>query len=211
MPNEEESESWRKRVEILEVIVLSLVAIATAWSGFQGTTWGGHQAFLYGRASTERFHADAASTLGGQQLVADASMFTAWLQAREAGDEELQRQLEGRFSPDYRSAFEDWRAMDPFSNPDAPPGPGYMPGFHNPHLRNAARLNAKASSFFDRGTEAREIANKYVRDTVLFATVLFLIAVAQRFTIRNIRIAANLVAIGLLVFTLVTVVDLPRM
>ena len=86
-----------------------------------------------------------------------------------------------------------------------------MPGFHNPHLRNAARLNARASSFFDRGTEAREVANKYVRDTVLFATVLFLIAVAQRFTIRNIRIGANAVAIGLLVLTLVTVIALPRM
>ena len=210
MPNDE-PQTWTKRVEIVEVIVLSLVAIATAWSGFQGTTWGGHQAFLYGRASTERFAADAAATLGGQQLVADASMFTAWLQARAAGDDELQRQLEGRFSPDYRSAFEDWLALDPFSNPAAPPGPGYMPGFHNPHLRNAARLNAKASSYFDRGTEAREIANKYVRDTVLFATVLFLIAIAQRFTVRNVRLGANALAIGLLVFTLVTVIDLPRM
>jgi hypothetical protein len=211
MPNEEEPEHWKTRAEIVEVIVLSLVAIATAWSGFQGTAWGGHQAFLYGRASTERFAADAEATLGGQQLVADASMFTAWLQAREAGDEELQRQLEGRFSPDYRSAFDDWLQTDPFSNPAAPPGPGHMPGFHNPHLRNAARLNAAASSFFDRGTEAREVANKYVRDTVLFATVLFLIAVAQRFTIRNIRIGANAVAIGLLVLTLVTVIALPRM
>ena len=51
MPNDE-SERWKKRTEIVEVIVLALVTIATAWSGFQGTTWGGHQAFLYGRAST---------------------------------------------------------------------------------------------------------------------------------------------------------------
>ena len=210
MPNDG-SESWTKRTEIVEVIVLALVAIATAWSGFQGTTWGGHQAFLYGRASAERFHADAASTLGGQQLVADSSMFTAWLQARDAGDSGLQEQLERRFSPDYHSAFEAWLETDPFTNPQAPPGPGYMPGFHNPHLRSAARLNARASSYFARGTEAREIANKYVRDTVLFATVLFLIAVAQRFTVRGVRIGANALAIGLLVLTLVTVLDLPRM
>ena len=210
MPNDE-PERWTKRTEIVEVIVLALVAIATAWSGFQGTTWGGHQAFLYGRASTERFRADAARTLGGQQLVADSSMFTAWLQARDAGDRGLQEQLERRFSPDYHSAFEAWLETDPFMNPEAPPGPGYMPGFLNPHLRSAARLNARASSYFARGTEAREIANKYVRDTVLFATVLFLIAVAQRFTIRGVRIGANALAIGLLVLTLVTVLDLPRM
>ena len=114
---------WQRRTEIIEVLVLAFVAIATAWSGFQGTTWGGRQAFLYGKASTTRFEADAASTLGGQQLVADSSIFTAWLQARSAADEDLQRQLEGRFSPDYRSAFQDWLDTDPFSDPSAPPGP----------------------------------------------------------------------------------------
>ena len=41
-------------------------------------------------------------------------------------------------------------------------------------------------------------------------TVLFLIAVAQRFTIRGVRIGANALAIGLLVLTLATVLDLPR-
>lgn len=201
---------WQRPIEIVEVLVLAVVAIATAWSGFQGTSWGGHQALLYGRASTERFHADAASTRGGQELVADSSIFTAWLQAHEDGDEELERQLEDRFSPDYRAAFDAWLGMDPFSNDSAPAGPGYMPGFQNPSVREAARLNARASAFFDRGTEAREIANKYVRDTVLFATVLFLIAVAQRFTIRNVRFAANALAIALLVFTLVNVLALPR-
>ena len=207
---DEERVAWQRRTEIVEVLALALVAIATAWSGFQGTTWGGRQAFLYGRASTTRFEADAAATLGGQQLGADAAMFTAWLQARDAGDQQLQRQLESRFSPDYRSAFEDWLATDPFSDPSAPPGPGYMPGFQNPQLREAARLNAKASGYFDRGTEARETANTYVRDTVLFATVLFLIAVAQRFTVRNVRLGANALAIALLVFTLVNVIALPR-
>ena len=45
---------------------------------------------------------------------------------------------------------------------------------------------------------------------MLFATVLFLVAVAQRFTVRNVRIGANALAIALLVFTLVNVVALPR-
>jgi hypothetical protein len=35
------------RIEILEVTVLALVAIATAWSGYQATQWGGRQAVLY--------------------------------------------------------------------------------------------------------------------------------------------------------------------
>jgi len=64
------------RSEIAEVVILALVAIATAWSGYQATQWGGRQATLYGQASTTRFAADASSTRGGQVLVADASFFT---------------------------------------------------------------------------------------------------------------------------------------
>ena len=198
------------RIEIVEVTVLALVAIATAWSGYQATQWGGRQAVLYGEASTTRFAADAASTRGGQFLVADATVFTAWLQAHYAGDTQLEGVLLRRFTPEYRAAFEAWLKTDPFTDPSAPAGPGYMPGFHQPDLERAASLNDQASALFAAGTTARETANKYVRDTVLFATVLFLIAVAQRFRERRIRIAANALALALLAYSLVSLVILPR-
>lgn len=201
---------WEKVVEILEVAVLAAVAIATSFSGFQGTQWGGEQARLYGLASTTRFEADAASTLGGQQLVADSSIFTGWLQAHAAGDRELESLLEKRFSPDYAAAFQSWLGTDPFTDPNAPPGPGYMPGFENPLTTKAASLNAEASVYFADGTEARETANKYVRQTVLFATVLFLIAIAQRFRLRGVRIGANALALAVLVFAVYGLASLPR-
>jgi hypothetical protein len=198
------------KIELLEVTVLALVAIATAWSGYQATQWGGRQALFYGQASTTRFAADAASTRGGQFLVADATVFTAWLQAHSAGDTQLEAVLLQRFTPEYRSAFHAWLKTDPFTDPSAPAGPGYMPGFRQPDLERAASLNDQASALFAAGTTARETANKYVRDTVLFATVLFLIAVAQRFKERRIRIAANVLALALLAYSLVSLVILPR-
>lgn len=201
---------WRTFIEIAEVTVLAIVAIATAWSGYQATQWGGRQTTLYGQASSDRFQADALSTLGGQQLVADSSMFTAWLVARRSGDTQLQGELVRRFSADYGTAFQEWLKMDPFKNASAPPGPGYMPGFTNPNLESATELNANASAAFAQGTAARETANKYVRDTVLLASVLFCVALAQRFTIRGVRIGANALALMLLSYTLFTLVDLPR-
>ncbi|MGZ4148985.1 MAG: hypothetical protein ACXVQJ_02980 [Actinomycetota bacterium] len=199
-----------ERVEIVEVIVLALVAVATAWSGYQATQWGGRQAMLYGQASTQRFAADAASTRGGQILVADATVFTAWLQARSAHDAELQAVLERRFSPDYRVAFDAWLQTHPFSDPSAPAGPGYMPDLRNPELAQSQGLNDQASAMFAQGTEARETANKYVRGTVLFASVLIVITVAQRFEVRWIRNAGIALALGLLAYTLASVVTLPR-
>lgn len=201
---------WVRRLEIVEAVALALVAIATAFRGYQGAQWGGEQARLYGLASTTRFQADAASTLGGQQLAADASFFTAWLQARGAGNNELASMMEARFSPAYASAFRDWLATDPFTNPDAPAGPGAMPGFASPEMVEAGELNDRAAAYFASGTEARENANRYVRQTVLFASVLFLIAIAQRFRTRGVRIAVSALALGMLVFTLYGVVVLPR-
>jgi hypothetical protein len=56
---EEPQKRWEKILEIVgEVSVLAIVAIATAYSGYQGTQWGG-QARLYGLASTTRFEAEA--------------------------------------------------------------------------------------------------------------------------------------------------------
>ena len=55
-----------KTLEIIEVVVLAIVAIATAWSGYQATKWDGQQLLVYGQASRDRFQADAASTYGGQ-------------------------------------------------------------------------------------------------------------------------------------------------
>ena len=39
----------RKEVylEILEALILALVAVSTAWSGFQESQWGGHQTDLF--------------------------------------------------------------------------------------------------------------------------------------------------------------------
>lgn len=202
---------WHALIELLEVMMLAVVAVMTAWSGLQAAKWDGHQSLLYGQASRDRFQADAASTLAGQQLSANASMFTAWLQARAAGNTELQATYVRRFTPDYRDAYEAWLKTDPFVNPAAPPGPGYMRSYHNPNQEAANRLNALAAATFDEGTHARETADKYVRDTVLFASVLFLVAMAQRFKAMRARLAVGVIALGLLTFVIVSLVQLPQL
>ena len=137
-------------------------------------------------------------------------MFTAWLQAHSAGDTALETEVTRRFTPDYHKAFEAWLTLDPFDNPAAPPGPAAMPEYHNTHRAEAEKLNAQAGDLFDEGTEARETGGKYVRTTVLFASVLFLVAVGQRFTAHSARLAVNGIATLVLIYTVVSVVDLPR-
>ena len=202
---------WEEVIEILEVVLLALAAIATAWSGYQAAKGDGHQSVLYGEATAHRFEADAAATLGEQRLAADAGIFSAWLQARAASDTQLQAMLVRRFSPEYRTAFTAWLKTDPFTNPSAPPGPAAMPEYHNPQLDQAKHLNDEAAVKFEEGTRSRETAEHYVRATVLFALVLFLVAVSQRFRIHYVRIAAILMAFGLLAYGLYDIGALPRL
>jgi hypothetical protein len=199
-----------RTIEIIEVAVLSIVAIATAWSGYQGTKWGGRQSMLYAQASSIRLQADETGTRAGQVLVADATIFTAWLQAHHAGDRSLEAELARRFSPEYASAFHDWLRTKPFTDPNAPAGPGAMPGFTTAGLTQAAQMNDQAGALLAEGSDARDTANEYVRATVLFASVLLLVAIAQRFSVHGVRIAANVLALVLLAYAVWSVARLPR-
>jgi hypothetical protein len=202
---------WEEVIEILEVVVLALAAIATAWSGYQAARGDGQQSVLYSDASVDRGRANTAATLGQQRLAADGAMFSAWLEARAAKDTQLQAMLVRRFSPEYRAAFTAWLATEPFTNPDAPPGPGYLPEYHNPGMEQAEKLNEHAVALEEAGTEARHTAEEYVRATVLFALVLFLVAVGQRFRLRGVRIATIALAAGLFAYGLYDIATLPRL
>jgi hypothetical protein len=86
-----------------------------------------------------------------------------------------------------------------------------MPEYHNPQAEQARHLNEEAAATEEEGTHARETAEKYVRATVVFALVLFLVAVSQRFRLRGVRVAAILLAVALLTYSLVNVATLPRL
>jgi hypothetical protein len=202
---------WEEVVEILEAFFLAIVAIATAWSGYQAARWDGREAELYAQASTIRVRADQVLTLGGQQRLLDVTTFNTWIEARFEGRRELTELYERRFSPEYRIAFDAWLATDPFSNPEAPPGPSFMPEYVNPQLERGAEMNELANRRFEEGTIARSSADDYIRTTVMLATVLFLIALSQRFRVRRVRYGVLGVAGALMIFGLVTILAFPRL
>jgi hypothetical protein len=198
-------------LEIAEAVVLALIAVATAWSGYQAAKWDGHQALLYGNSSRLRVEAGVAATEGGQQRLLDVMKSNEWIRAHDAKNQPLADAYRDRLSPEFRVAFDAWLKTEPLTNPDAPPGPTAMPEYRNALLEKADALNAEASAAFSEGTQARAVAENYVRSTVLLATVLFLVAVAQRFRIRNVRRGLLVVATALMVYALADVSMYPRL
>jgi hypothetical protein len=198
-------------VEIAEAILLALVAIATAWSGYQAARWDGLQTELYGHASTLRIQADEETTLGGQRRLLDVSTFNTWIQVKIDGREKLAALYERRFSPEFKFAFDAWLKTRPFSNSSAPPGPSFMPEYENPQIERGLAVNRKASRVFNEGTAAREHSDDYIRTTVLLATVLFLLALSQRFKLRLVRLGVLVSAGGLMIYAITLLLTFPRL
>ena len=198
-------------LEILEAIILAVVAVATAWAGYQAALWDGQQARLYGESSKLRITSDQLATLGGQERIYDTMTISFWLAAKSQGNEKLASIYEERFRVEFRVAFDAWMALHPLTNPQAPPGPTFMPQYHDANANQSVKLAAEASAKFDQGTSAREQAEKYVRVTLYLATVLLLTAISQRFRFRGVRIGILGVASALLGIGLYSLIMLPRL
>jgi len=202
---------WRLDVlEILEAVLLAVVAVVTAWSGYQAAIWDGESARSYADSARKRIEAERLYLRSGQTLAYDAATFNAWLEATVNGDEDVAAAMEERFTPEYRAAFDAWLELDPLENPDAPAGPGLMPGYDDPLLEESAELSDQATEAFDEAVHARETGDDYVRITVVLAGVLFLIAIGQRFKVRGVRIAVIVLAGVFLTYGVALLAMLPR-
>jgi hypothetical protein len=198
-------------LEIAEAIVLAIVAIATAWSGYQAALWTGHQSELYGQASKLRVQAEGIAAYANQERLYNASTVAEWLTAEAHGDQKLAELFERRLLPEFRPIFEAWKKTDPIHNPSAPVAPQAMEGFRSSKAEDAAKVNDQATAVFEEGTRDRQLSDQYVRVTVTLATVLLLMAISQRFKTRGVRIALLAIASIMLCFPVYRIIfSLPR-
>ncbi len=206
-----ESQSLAHEIlEVVEAIVLAIVAVSTAWSGYQAALWTGHQQELYALANRYRVQAEGAATTANQERLYNASTVVEWLKAEASGSKKLADLFERRFLPEFRPAFESWKNTDPLNNPNAPPGPFFMPEYRSSQAEEASRLNEQATKTFEQGDQARGHSDQYVRVTVTLATVLLLMAISQRFKVHAVRVGLAVIAALLLCLPLYHILTLPR-
>jgi len=198
-----------RAIAIGEALLLSIVTIAAAWSGFSAAKWGTESSLALAKASATRTKANREFQESLTYRVGDATTFNAWFDAYLADDQEAVEVAERRFRPEFRVAFDAWIATDPFENPDAPPGPQAMPEYVPTGLADSRRLDAEADALFTEGHEAAETSDNYVRTTVILASVLFLMGISTHFPLRGVRYGLIAVGAALLVFAGVLIILLP--
>ena len=196
-------------LSIAEAVLLSIVALLAAWSGYAAAKWSTESRVSLAEASTARTKASRANLEAMELRNFDSSTFEAWFAAYTAGNEQAMALAERRFRPEFRVAFDAWRATNPETNASAPRGPTYMPQYRQPDLATAAALDDQADEAFDKGASDGETADDYVRTTVFLAVVLFLVGISTHFPLRAVRY--GLIALGtvLLVFSLTQLAGLP--
>ena len=209
--DEPESHQARDRaITIVEAALLAVVAIVAAYSGYASAKWSTESRLKVAAASTARTEASTENLNALATRNFDSSTFDAWFAAYVAGNRTAMAIAERRFRPAFRLAFDAWQKTDPEHNLSAPPGPTYMPQYKQPDLDRAAQLNAQADRDYQQGAKAGSNGDDYVRVTVYLATVLFLVAISGRFTLRGARYSLVVVALIVLLFALGTLATLPR-
>jgi hypothetical protein len=206
---EHSREHHDRLISITEALLLSVVAIVAAWSGYSAAKWGTESRLKLAKSSATRTKANADYLQSFALRAQDASNFNAWFAAYLSHDKNGERIAERRFRPQYDVAFRAWLKTHPFTNMSAPKGPQYMPQYHPTGLARSVALNAKADHLYAEGQHAGETGDKYIRVTVILASVLFIVGISSHFRARAARIALVIVGLGLLIFAAIQILQLP--
>ncbi len=196
-------------VSILEAVLLAIVALLAAWSGYAAAKWSTESRVGLAEASAARTKANRANLAAMELRGFDSSTFNAWFTAYTVRNRQAMALAERRFRPAFRVAFDAWRATKPETNPSAPRGPTYMPQYRQPGIGRGKALDAQADEAFAAGESAGETSDKYVRSTVYLASVLFLIGISTRFPLRGGRYALVVLGVAMLVLSVVQLTQLP--
>ncbi|MGC5259197.1 hypothetical protein ACPXCG_22880 [Gordonia sp. DT218] len=207
-PDNERVIRWR---ETVAVVVLSVTAILTAWSGFEASKWGGAMSISFSQASSARIEAarDAGAVNAAKQI--DLSSFSLYVQAVAEKDVALEKFVEERFTDRFRPAFDEWLAAKPLQNPNAPKTPFELASYVPPGQREAAAADARADRLFQVALRNNQRGDNYTILTVLFALVLFFAAFSGRFETHRLSWAMLIGAVVLLIVGICFLAAFPKL
>jgi hypothetical protein len=198
-----------RTLSIIEAVMLAVVALLAAYTGFASAKWNTESSVRLAQASAARTEANRAA-LNAQNLKNfDSTTFNTWFTAYVAGDTTAEAVAVRRFRPAFKVAFDAWLATDPFTNAKAPPGPTYMPQYKQPELVESAKLDTNATEDYTLGVQAGSNADNYIRDTIYLATILFLIGISGHFRYLRIRLALVILSGIMMVIAVVEIATSP--
>jgi hypothetical protein len=188
---------WRK---LVAVILMSVTAVLTAWSGFQAAKWGGAMAISFSQAAAARIEVARLEGVANRKQTIQVALFAQWVQATADGKQPVAEYLATRFPEPLSTAFAAWQATHPSTDTTAPLSPFDMAQYRLPELATAKAVDARAAQTFARALENNRRGDNYTLLTVAFASVLFFAALSGNVSPR--RYEWILLGVGLALFVM---------
>jgi hypothetical protein len=186
----EAKEAKRRSNNLLEVLAVALLGVATigsAWCGYQATRWNGREGDLAREAAVTQTEVARLFGLATQTVSYDANIISQYAQAFSDGNEPLMnfyRQTLVR--PAFLPVLDKWEAQ--IAAGETPTNlledTEYIDEYLEPYRAESQRVE----SISVRGEEAGSHADAYVLTTLLLASALFFAGLTTSFRVRFARL-----------------------
>lgn len=179
---------------LVAAIVLSCATLASAWCGFQASSWGSVYSSESRTAASLRVEANRLEGIANRQMSNDVLLFTSWVEAEVTGEQQFADELALRFQPHFTAAFDVWLS-GPVTHGSLPDGsPFDLTEYVRPAQAEADETSALIGEATARADEASSHSGRYVLSTVLYASVLFLAGIASKLSHPRLTHAVVVVA-----------------
>lgn len=191
-------------LQLLIVILLGVVSVATAYTSFQAALYGGIQASAYSKGGAQQTEAESLYLEANQQYLQDAQILTRMTELSidmESSDPVLAEAASAKFdaliftavSPDLQAAI-DWSVAENEADPETYTDPQSSEDYQAALFGAWAELDDESAQLLAQGDEANGHGDRLTLNTVLMAVSLFLLGIAA--VLSNRRAQWVLIGVG---------------
>jgi hypothetical protein len=172
------AERRRDRLEVFAVVVLSVTTVLTAWTAFQASKWSGAMSISFSQASAARIESSRLDAAANVRMSNQIALWTQWVTATGDGNKPLAQFILARFPEPLAAAHRQWLAEGGQAAPAS--SPFYVSSYVLPEHVEAQTWNDRADAHFRTALDDNQRGDNYTILTVLFASVLFFVALSSR-------------------------------
>jgi hypothetical protein len=195
-------------LELIVVLLLGITTVGTAWCGFQATRWNARSGDLNGVASQQYIEGARLFGLASQRVSYDSSVVARYAEISQAGNAALLTfYRESVVRPEFLPVLERWQAA--VRSGKSPVGVFEDKAYLAGQFAEYQKTVVAAQQATQESQRAGEVADGYVRTTILLAVALFFAGVTSSFRYRLARLLLLIAATGTVALAAARIVGLP--
>jgi hypothetical protein len=192
-------------IEIMNITVLSLAALAITWCSYQSNLWNGIQTFSLARSNAAFRMAQEEEMKVVQLQLQDISIIVSFVDAVIANDTTKARVYMERTRPEMGSILAAWLKQDPLHNKNAPAHPAATEEYKQLVRKSfvpSENLKARGNDRWKEAEMSNHNSDDYVLMTVIFSIVMFFSGVAAKMANQKLSLLMNFISVGILIVML---------